>query len=153
MGLYTILIKNIKKIMKPSFLFIFLILDCFCFADEWRTIKEKKTTYQYIIISENNEGLYTFAASTTYVDGTVVFYCHAGLSDKKILMDVYSVCEKQLERDEFYDIFKYSTEYIQMLRTTDTIKAISFNTDSPEYIEPGVPVIKSHLYLASWLEK
>ena len=68
-------------------------------------------------------------------------------------MDVYSVCEKQLERDEFYDIFKYSAEYIQILRTTDTIKAISFNTDSPEYIAPGVPVIKSHLYLASWLEK
>ena len=54
-------------------------------------------------------------------------------SDKKILNDIYNVCEKQLERDEFSDIFKYSTEYVQLLRTSNTITAISFNTGKSIY--------------------
>ena len=68
-----------------------------------------------------------FASSTTYSDGTVIFYCHAEESDKKILDDIYTVCERQLERDEFSDIFKYSTDYVQLLRSSNTITAISFN--------------------------
>lgn len=153
MELYTILIRNSKKYTRTAFLFLFLIFGFLTFADEWRVCKEKKTTYQYIVLSENRAGLYTFASSTTYSDGTVIFYCHAEESDKKILDDIYTVCERQLERDEFSDIFKYSTDYVQLLRSSNTITAISFNADSPEYIEPGLPLIKNHLYFSSWIKK
>ena len=153
MGLHTILIKNSKKYIRIAFFFLFLLFGCLCFADEWKTCKEKKTTYQYIVLSENGSGLYTFASSTTYIDGTVVFYCHAGESDKTVLNDIYTVCEKQLERDESFDILKYSIEYVQLLRSSKTITAIHFDTDSPEYIEPGFPLTKTHLYLSSWIKK
>ena len=111
MDIIELCITLIKEIVncRKHVLVILLLFTSLCFADEWTTYREKKTTYLYIALSENRNGLYTFASSTTYSDGVVVFYCHAGESDKKILNDIYNVCEKQLERDEFSDIFKYST--------------------------------------------
>ena len=142
-----------KKTKRLFLFFIIFIISSLCYAEEWKTIKEKKVTWQYIVISENGSGLVTFAASTTYRDGVLIFYCHAGERDKNTLNDLFKVCENELNRDENSDIVKYSSEYVQLLRTTKVLNIIDFNTDAPEYTSDGIPCVKSHIYCSSWLDK
>lgn len=139
--------------MKKTFcITIFLLCLISIHAEKWTTIKEKYTTWQGISIAESDTELCTLAASSTYSDGVVIFYVHAGKRDKQTLLEVYNKVENQLKSDENANAVEFTTNYISDLRNNGTITAINFETDPIEY-KNGIAYVKTHLYWASYIDK
>ncbi len=139
--------------MKRIFGFIiFLLCLISAHAEKWTTIKEKYTTWQGISISESDTELCTLAASSTYSDGVIIFFAHAGKRDKQTLLEVYNKVENQLKLNPNANAVELTTNYISELRNNGTITAINFETDPIEY-KNGIAYVKTHLYCASYIDK
>ena len=139
-----------KKIV--SIVLIFLNIIYFATAEIWKTLKESKTDWQYISIAESDTNLCTVAVSTTYSDGVIIFYTHAGFRDKKILNQIYDKSLEYLSKNPEKSIVEFTTNYVNGLRDDGTIQTIYFNTDPTEYTSLGIPCVKTHLYCSSWLD-
>ena len=139
----------IRKILL-SLIFILGIYSVY--AEKWTTIKEYKAEWQYINISESDTKLCTLAASTTFSDGVVIFYIHAGVRDKQILLNIYDACSKNLSTYPSSSIVEFASSYVNNLRNKGTLSVVNFETDPIEYTSFGIPCVKTHLYCSSWLE-
>ncbi len=122
------------------------------FSEEWKTIYEKNTVYQYIMLAESDTELCTLAASTTFSDGTLIFYCHAGKRDKKNLMNIYENLALNLDMYPTKSVVGSASSQIKNLRNTGVIKLINFDTEPPEYTD-GYITQKSHVYCDSWIDR
>lgn len=140
--------------MKKTVIFIILFLNIasFLIAENWKTIKETKTDWQSITFAESDTNLCTVAISTTYSDGVVIFYIHAGIRDKQILSQIYDKTKDSLSKNPQKSIVEFTSNYVNELKNDGTIYTIYFNTDPTEYTTLGVPCVKSHLYCSSWFD-
>ena len=121
------------------------------FAETWTTIKEKTVKLQYINFSESDTELVTLVAATTYQDGVVIFYCHAGLRDKEILMSVYNFIESELVNN-YINVFEITSNIINDFKNEEIISIIEFTTDPLD--DSGVlPCSRTHLYFGSYVDK
>ena len=141
-----------KKYRFLIWIFLILSLTSFSFTEEWKIIREKKTEYEYIELAESDTGLCTLTASTTYKDGTLIFYCHAGVRDKKHLLNVYENLELNLEIDSKESVVNNASSQINHLRHTGVINLIKFEQEPPVYSD-GYILQNSHVYCDSWLDK
>lgn len=140
--------------MKKQFLIALILLFSFSlvFSEEWKTIREKKTARQYIELAESDAELCTLVAATTYSDGTVIFYCHAGIRDKQNLVNVYENLALNLDINPNESVVENASGQINNLRHSGVIKLIKFDTETPVYSD-GYILQKSHVYCDSWIDK
>lgn len=142
---------NRKKKYQIVLFFMTLIVSL-SFSEEWKTIREKKTENEYIELAESDTGLCTLAASTTYRDGVLIFYCHAGIRDKQHLVDVYENLELNLDINSKETVVDSASSQINNMRHTGVIKLIKFDNEQPVYTN-GYIMQKSHVYCDSWIDK
>ena len=118
-------------------------------ADEWKILRETEVDTEYVNISENEEGKCVLIASSSYSDGTLLFYCYAGLSDRQNLLNVYDNVKLNLSSSYEARAVTIASDNINNLRYSGILKLVNLTTDSPEYSN-GYIIQKTHLYCDSW---
>ena len=121
------------------------------FAETWTTIKEKSVKLQTISINESDTELITLAAATTYQDGVAIFYCHAGLREKEILMAVYNFVEEELINN-YINVFDITSKIINDFKNEEIIYPLYFETE-PLDTSGILPCSRARLYLGSYVDK
>ncbi len=133
------------------FLSILILSAYTIYAETWTTLKERTIKLQTISISQSDTELVTLAAATTYQDGVIIFYCHAGLREKEILMTVYNFVEEELI-NHYIDVFKTTSNIINDFKNEEIVYPINFETDPLD--RSGIlPCSRVHLYLGSYVDK
>ena len=139
--------------MKKLYLFLAIVIlsTHTAFAETWTTLKEKSIKLQTISINQSDTELITLFALTTYQDGVAIFYCHAGLREKEILMTVYNFVEEELINN-YINVFDITSNIINDFKNEEIIYTLYFETD-PLDTSGILPCSRVHLYLGSYVDK
>lgn len=134
---------------------VLILFYCLVFsihAEEWKTVKEIEIDTEYISIKENDLGQCILMASSSYIDGTLFFYCYAGKKDKDNLLNVFDNVELNLTTNYEIRVVSLASENINNLRYSGVLRLVNFVTDPPVYSD-GYITQKTHLYCDSWNNK
>ena len=139
--------------MKKIILIIIFSLGSFClFSQNWEIIKEKNTSTERISLQQSDTELCTLAVTSIYVDGILIFYCHAGIKDKEILIDVFEYLENLLDNNTYVDTVSTASSYIRNLMNEEKLHLLKYDPGEPKYVK-GIRCQWIHVYCSSYIDK